>query len=218
MNEEKKFAKRSFLIPAYFILFLWLIKGAENIFDISFVQYSVYPGSWSHLAGIIVFPLIHSNIDHLLSNSLPLLLFGAGLIYFYPKSTIGVFASVYFVPGILIWLFARPSFHIGASAVIYGLAAFIFFSGVIRRDKRAIVLALLVTFVYGGMVWGVLPGRPSVSWEGHLFGALTGIVLAFIYRKRDPHKKYDWEEEDDDDDHEHGSKLEVSYTKGYPFE
>ena len=91
---------------------------------------------------------------------------------------------------------ARQAYHIGASGLIYGFVSFLFFSGIIRRDNRSIALALIVTFLYGGLTWGVLPIKAEISWEAHLFGSLVGIMFAFIFRKADPAPKYDWEEED----------------------
>ena len=208
MTEEK----RKFLISLYysmgFLLLLWIIKIIEVSFGISFIKYGLLPHHLSGLIGIITYPLIHANFNHLISNSIPLLFLGPGLFYFYPESAFKVFLIIYFLSGILIWLFARTAYTIGASGLIYGLVTFFFFSGIIRRDNRSIALALVVTFLYGGLVWGVLPIDKTISWEGHLFGSLTGILCAFIFRKYDPPmKKYDWEDEPDDDKPE---KLEIS--------
>ncbi len=206
--------KRKFLISLYyplgFILFLWIIKIIEVALNISFIQYGLLPHHLSGLIGIITYPLIHANFNHLISNSIPLLFLGTGLIYFYPNASLKVFLLIYFIPGILIWFFARPAYHIGASGLVYGLVTFFFFSGIIRRDNRSIALALVVTFLYGSLVWGVLPIDKTISWEGHLFGSLTGILCAVIFRKYDPPKKYDWEDDPDDDNH---GKLEISYDK-----
>ena len=99
--------------------------------------------------------------------------------------------------------------------MVYGLVSFLFFSGLIRRDTRSIALALIVTFLYGSIIWGVIPQNDGISWEYHLFGSLTGISCAFIYRKSDPYKKYEWEDEDDEGD---PAKLEISHDKGFPFD
>ncbi len=208
MTEEK----RKFLFSLYytlgFLLLLWIIKIVEVAFGISFIRYGLLPHHLSGLIGIITYPLIHANFSHLISNSIPLLFLGLGLLYFYPESAFKVFAIIYFLSGILIWLFARTAYTIGASGLVYGLVTFFFFSGIIRRDNRSIALALVVTFLYGGLVWGVLPIDKTISWEGHLFGSLTGILCAFLFRKHDPPaKRYDWEDEPDDDKPE---KLEIS--------
>ena len=100
--------------------------------------------------------------------------------------------------GLLAWMIGRPSLHFGASGLIYGLLAYVFFSGILRRDMRSVSVSLLVGFLYGSMIWGVLPIRPHMSWELHLSGGLIGVLLAFFYRKWDrvPVIRYDWEEDD----------------------
>jgi len=214
MNEDKQKLVSSLIIPLSFIVLLWLIQIFQVIFDVSFIKLGLFPRRWTGLIGIITAPLIHAGFGHLFSNTVPLLFLGIGILYFYPKSGIKVFILVYFVPGIFVWLVARPAFHIGASGMVYGLVSFLFFSGLIRRDTRSIALALIVTFLYGGIIWGVVPQNDGISWEYHLFGSLTGIFCAFAYRKIDPYKKYDWEDEEDDDEPE---KLEISHDKGFPF-
>jgi membrane associated rhomboid family serine protease len=162
------------------------------------------------LIGIITAPLIHSGFSHLTSNSLPLLLLGIGILYSYPKSAVKVLSLIYIVPGIFVWFFARPAYHIGASGLIYGFVSFLFFSGIIRRDTRSIALALIVTFLYGSIIWGIIPQNSGISWEYHLFGSLTGIACSIIFRKSDPYKRYDWEDEDNDED---GKNLEISHDR-----
>ncbi|MCF8242268.1 MAG: rhomboid family intramembrane serine protease [Melioribacteraceae bacterium] len=211
---EKENLKHSLIIPVSFITVIWMIKLIELIWSISFVQFGVYPKELTGLIGILFFPLIHGSLGHIASNTIPVFVLLLGTIYFYPRSSYKVIALVYFIPGIFVWFFGRESYHVGASAVIYGLVTFQFFSGLIRRDRRSIALALLVTFLYGGLVWGVLPIDQKISWEGHLFGALTGIAAAVIFRKWDPFKRYDWEYEEED----RPEKLEISHDKGYPFE
>lgn len=208
-NERKKFLF-SASVPLIFVAFLWLIKIIETIFNISFANLGILPRYTSGLIGIITYPLIHENFNHLISNSVPILFLGTGILYFYPKASFKVFAIIYFLPGILIWFFGRTAYHIGASGLIYGFVTFLFFSGIIRRDNRSISLALVVTFLYGSLVWGVLPVDGKISWEAHLFGALSGILCAFIFKKSDPYKKYDWEDEPDDDKPD---KLEISYDR-----
>lgn len=210
MTEEKKKFINSLLYPFLFIILIWLIKIIEIVFGLDFAIFGLFPRSLPGLTGILTFPLIHSNVDHLMSNTLPILLLGTGIIYFYPNSSKKVISIIYIFTGIFVWLFARPAFHIGASGLIYGFASFLFFSGIIRRDTRSITLALLVTFLYGGLIWGVLPLDRHVSWEGHLYGALVGLISAFVFRKSDPYKKYDWEDEPDTEPEE---KPEISYDK-----
>ena len=213
MAEEKDKIQfvRSLIILGAFLVLLWIILIIQQTFDLNFPYwFGLHPRTFSGLIGIITSPLIHAGFTHLLSNSLPVFLLAAGIIYFYPETAFKVIAIIYFFTGLLVWLFARPVYHIGASGLIYGFAAFLFFSGIFKRDNRSIALSLLVTFLYGGMVWGILPGQPGISWESHLFGGVTGIVCSFIFRKKDKHYRYDWEAEESDIPPD---KLEISYDK-----
>ncbi len=217
MNDEKRRLFVSIAIPLSFVLFLWAIKLSELFFHFSLAEYGLYPRRLYGLIGILTGPLIHASITHLLSNSVPLLLIGIGMFYFYPKASYRVAIMVYLIPGIFDWFLARPAYHIGASGLIYGFVTFLFFSGLIRRDTRSIALALIVTFLYGSLIWGILPVDEGVSWETHLFGALTGIFAAFVFKNLDPYKKYEWEDEDNSDDVP-PNKLEISYKDPPPWD
>jgi membrane associated rhomboid family serine protease len=112
-----------------------------------------------------------------------------------------VWGIIYILTGSLVWIFGRQSEHIGASGLIYGFAAFLFFGGIFRKNTRLLAISLLVLVYYGGIIWGVLPLDPRISWEGHLFGALSGIFAAYIFKNRGPKpKKYEWENEIEQDD------------------
>jgi len=198
MDDKKKFIT-SLILPVGFVFLLWVIKISEIIFNLNFTALGILPRSVVGIPGILLSPLIHANIKHLFLNSLPILFLGTGIIYFYRKSSYKVILIIYFGTGLLDWLFARKAYHIGASGIIYGFVAFLFFSGIIRRDTRAIALALLVTFLYGSLIWGILPLDNGISWESHLFGSIMGIFCAFIYKKSDPAIKYEWEYEDDNE-------------------
>ncbi len=215
MTEDKRKIIDAFIIPGTFVLLMWIVKLVEVIFGLNFTTLGIFPRSFANLPGIIFSPLIHAGFTHLFSNTIPMIFLGWGVMFFYKNASIKVFLSIYFFTGLLVWLFARPAYHIGASGLIYGLVTFLFFSGIIRRDNRSIALALVVTFLYGSLIWGVLPVDNGISWESHLFGALVGIVLAFLLRKSDPYKRYDWEDEDYLEDI---NKLEISYDKKDPFE
>ena len=199
MQDTEKL-RYSLTIPLIFVAILWLIKVGEIItgFQIGFL--GVFPRAMTGLIGILLAPVIHADVSHLASNTVPVILLWAGTIFFYRQVAFRVFFLIYFISGAAVWLFARESYHIGASGLIYGFVCFIFFSGMIRRNAQLLALSLLVTFFYGGLVWGILPVRGSVSWEYHLYGALTGILCAFRYRHLGPgRKRYGWEFEKDDD-------------------
>jgi membrane associated rhomboid family serine protease len=198
-----------FIYPLIFPILLWIIHIAALIADYDLYKMGLFPRSFTGLLGIITAPLIHGDFSHLISNTFPLIVLGWIVLFFYPRVSYFLFIFVYIVTGLLVWLFARQVYHIGASGVVYGFVSFLFFSGLFRKDNTSIVLALIITFLYGGIVWGMLPGLKGISWESHLLGAITGLVAAFIFRKVDPPaKKYDWEDEPDDFDVD---DLEVSY-------
>ena len=201
-REDARHIKRSFTIVATFTALLWLIKIFEMTLGTNFVEYSIYPGQLSRLTGILWAPLIHSSFSHLFANTAPLLILGTVLLYGYPKSAKIVIPVIYFGTGLSVWLFARPAFHLGASGLTFGFMFFVFSIGVLRWDKRAIPLSMVVFFLYGGMIWGIFPNKPDISYESHLFGAIIGVVLAVLLRNYDPpppEKHYSWEEDEEND-------------------
>lgn len=214
MSEERKKFLDSLKMPVLFLFLILIVELAKYISNNSFVQLGILPREISGLVGILTAPLVHSNIEHLFSNAIPLLVLGTSIYYFYPESSKNVIPEVYLFTNIFVWFFARESYHIGASGIVYGLASFLFFSGVIKKDRRAITLALLTSFLYGGLVIGVFPIKEGVSWESHLFGFLVGLVLAVLFRKKDPFKKYDWEDEELEEDIRN---IEISHEKENPF-
>ena len=200
-QDDRKRLKQSFIIAAGFTALLWVIKLIEVISGARLVQYGVYPGSLLGLQGVLFAPLIHSSISHLFANTAPLLILGTALLYGYPRSARIVIPVVYLLTGLCVWLFARQVWHIGASGLTFGFMFFIFTIGALRWDRKAIALSMIVFLLYGGMIWGVFPGRPGISFESHLSGAVIGLVLAVLLRDTDPRppeKKYSWEDEDID--------------------
>jgi len=184
-----------------FVALIWLIQLLDWALDLEPADFGVRPRQLAGLPGIFFAPLVHGGFAHLLANSPPLLVLGTAMLYLYPGAALRVLPAVYLGTGVAVWLFARGSAHVGASGLIYGLVSYIFVAGLIRRDRRAIAASLLVCFMYGALIWGLLPIEPGVSWETHLAAALIGIVLAIALRRRDiaPRVRYTWENEEDDD-------------------
>ncbi len=207
MQKSRELFKK-LILPLTFPILLWVIYLFTQLLEISTFKLGILPRSFSGLIGILTSPLIHQDLSHLISNTAPLIIMGLSIFYFYSKVAYKSFVIIYIGTGILVWLFAREAYHIGASGIIYGFVSFLFFSGIFRKDNRSIALALIIIFLYGGLIWGVLPLEKRVSWESHLFGAIVGVFPAFTFRKIDPPKKYDWEDEESDTPVE---KLEVSY-------
>jgi hypothetical protein len=132
------------------------------------------------------------------------------MVTFYRDVYVRVFFLIWLLHGIWLWVGGRPAYHIGASGIIYGLASFVFFGGVFRREKGMMALSLLVVFLYGSMIWGLFPLFEGMSWEAHLFGAISGALLSWYYRKSGIQRHvYDWELEDDDG-------AEMIFVEGEP--
>ena len=187
-------------IPLLFVVLMWIPFLAELAFNTDISWLGIYPREFKSLGGIFLSPFIHGDINHLMNNTLPMLVLGSLTYYFYrPVFYKAYFYSIFFT-GLLVWLFARPSFHIGASGIIYALASLLFFSGMFRKSYRLVAVSLIVVFLYGGMVWGVLPLKEGISWESHLFGGIVGGILALKYRKWVflEKKVYRWENDEED--------------------
>jgi membrane associated rhomboid family serine protease len=194
----KQNLRRSAIVVASFVGLLWLIRLVDVIFDLRLFRFSVYPRELEGLWGILFAPLIHGSWVHLFANTLPFFVLGTALLYGYPRSAMIAVPIIYFGSSLGVWCFARSSYHVGASGLTHGLMFFIFIIGVLRRDKLSMALAMLVYFLYGGMIWGIFPSNPEISFEYHFFGALLGTILAYFLRNLDPkfpEKKYDWEDE-----------------------
>lgn len=169
-------------------------------FNISLVHFGVYPRTIHGLIGIITYPFIHANWPHLFNNSTAIFILGSMLFYFYRPVALKSLLWIYLMSGLWLWIGGRESYHIGASGVIYGLFGFLFVSGLLRKHLKLMALSLLVVFLYGSLVWGILPIDHSMSFEGHLFGLIAGVLIALVYRKQGPQKpKYSWELVDEEE-------------------
>ena len=188
----------SLKFSAIVLIIIWSVKIFEIFFDYDFTEYGVLPRKFNGLIGILFSPLIHSDVNHLLSNSLPVIILCLLIFNFYSQIAKKIFIYLYFISGLWLWCIGRESFHIGASGLIYAMASFLFFSGILRKNSQLSAVALLVIFIYGGLFWGLFPIHKNVSWEGHLTGFIAGILVSFIFRKDGPkRKKYNWEIEED---------------------
>jgi len=191
--------------PGLFVLVLWIVFLLQETNQYNFTKLGVLPRDVRGLPGILTSVFVHGDLMHIASNSIPILVLGSMLFYFYKKIAKASFMWIWFVSGLWLWIGGRnsemhPTYHIGASTLIYGLATFLFFSGVFRRHLRLMAISALVVFLYGSIMWGIFPLKEEISWEGHLFGAIAGILVAFSYRGEGPQRRvYQWEEENDDE-------------------
>ncbi|MFO8129397.1 MAG: rhomboid family intramembrane serine protease [Bacteroidales bacterium] len=203
VREKHKFI-RSLIFPAFFLVLIWAVKLMEIVFDGSVSFLGIYPRELQGLPGILFSPFIHGDLEHLSANSFSVFVLMASLFFFYRKIAFKVLILIWLFTGIWVWVSAREAYHIGASGLIYGLAAFLFVSGIIRKNPRLMAITLLVAFLYGSLIWGLFPElfpEKNISWESHLLGLIAGGVLAIYYRKEGPQRKlYSWDFEDGDED------------------
>ena len=191
---------RIIAFPLFFIAFLWFIRIADDLFNLNLIQFGIYPRKFSGLIGILFSPLIHINYMHLISNSIPLLILGILVFYFYREVAFSAFIWVYFTTGFWVWIAGRPAYHVGASGLIYSFVCFLFYSGLFRRKNSLMALSLLMVFLYGSLIWGVFPFQEKISWETHFLGAVSGFIVAFFLRKEGPQREvYEWETESNSD-------------------
>lgn len=172
----------SLQFPLVAVAAIWIVHFYQMFSGFDPGEYGIMSRRLWGVRGILTGPLVHGSWGHLISNTLPLFVLSAISIYFYRKVAMRAFWMIYILTGTAVWFFARPVSHIGASGVIYGLVAFIFWNGIFRRSLRSIILAALVMLLYSGMFMGVLPDQEGISWESHLLGSLVGIFTSFWFK------------------------------------
>jgi membrane associated rhomboid family serine protease len=172
-GSQLRFAFQLFVVMALVELINLLSGRALN-------QFGLIPRETFGLIGIVTSPFIHGNLSHFISNMPPLLLFTI-LVFEHGRLRFW-FASIGIVVlgGLAVWFFGRPSIHIGASGLIFGYFGYLLVAGLISREFKLLFISLFVAIVYGGMLWGVLPTQPMVSFESHLFGLIAGVVMALL--------------------------------------
>ena len=206
MLSEKHKLFYSLFFPTVFLLVIWTVAIAEYLLGVRFVEYGLYPRTTDGALGILTMPLIHADFNHLFANSVPIFVLGASLFYFYRSIALRVFILIYLFSNMWVWGIGRDAYHIGASGLVYGLAAFLFVSGLIRKEPRLMAISMFVAFLYGSLIWGIFPElfpEKNISWEGHLMGMLAGVIFAIYFRKRGPQKRrYSWDFEDEQEQDE----------------
>ncbi|MDR0715030.1 MAG: rhomboid family intramembrane serine protease [Bacteroidales bacterium] len=202
-TEEKRDLRHAVMCSALLTAMPWAVQVVGAVFSLRLKQYGLQPLELTGLAGIFTMPLLHADWEHLVSNTPAMLLLIFGMFLFYKQGAWRILLCLYMLSGLLTWLMGRSAVHIGASGVVYALAAFHFMSGVIKKVPRQRAFALLVAFLYGGFVWAFFPtlyAGTSVSWEGHLSGLLAGIAFAFYFRDKGPEPPVDPFPDTDDED------------------
>ncbi len=198
MNSGKKLfsAAKTAFIP---VLLLWIVHFIKILGQFEWGDWGIFPRQVHGLYGILLAPWIHGDFTHLLSNSVPVFFLTTLILFFYQRIAIPSFILLYLLTGLLVWVFARPVYHIGASGVVYAMVSFVFWNGIFRRNMKSIVLALVVTVMYSGYFAGIVPGEKGISWESHLLGAISGILVSFFmrdYLESDEVEEDPWKDDD----------------------
>lgn len=193
-EKENRNLLKAMVVPVILLAMMMISYFLESKGWVEWRQFGIRPREPIGLLGVLFTPFLHGSLEHLFNNSVPLLVLGTSLFYFYREIALKTILWIALMGGFWVWVAARPSNHIGMSGVIYGLVSFLFFSGVFRKNMPLIAISLLMVFMYGSLIWGIFPIKEGVSWEGHLFGAISGIVLAFYFKEEGPQRKlYQWE-------------------------
>lgn len=194
-------------IPAIsFLAIIWLIFLINQTLFSSheFMRLGIVPATIKGLRGILFSPFLHASFSHLWSNTLSLFILIWFLFYFYSKIAPKVFIFLWLLSGLATWMIGRSAVHIGASGLVFAILFFLFFSGILRKYTPLVAVSLIVAFIYGGSVWSIFPITElidaTISWEGHLSGALSGLIMAVIFRNDGPQKpEVVWDEEEEDE-------------------
>lgn len=205
--------------PAAMLTTIWMVFLMNEAYDLNLNQWGVHPRSLGGFAGIFSMPFLHGNTEHIFSNSFPLFIAHALLIHYYPKESLKIWSILFFFSGFGVWLYAGAgSNHIGASGLVYGLVAFIIASALIKKNRKLLAAGGILIFFYGSMVWGIFPQlnfdlSSRISWEGHLSGALSGIITAWAFRNNGPENEvYFADEDEDDDEPDHDEWMQAQDT------
>lgn len=203
MKEKTLQAVRTLRFPFLFLLMMWVVHITKFFTTVNLAYLGIYPRHIAGLKGIVAAPLVHGDWQHLISNTVPFAALSAIIFLFYRRIAVKSFLLIYILTGLMVWLFARPVYHIGASGIVYGLVSFVFWNGIFRRSLKSIALALVILVMYSGYFLGVVPGQVGISWESHLCGALAGIVVAYLFKNT-----VEWDEEPK-------AELEESHDERY---
>ncbi|MEQ8323267.1 MAG: rhomboid family intramembrane serine protease [Vicingaceae bacterium] len=197
-NAEIKALLEDLRYPLLITTLMWMVKLIEFGGGINLGHYGLYPRQLYGIQGIVTTVFLHGDWKHLFNNSVPMLLLGWSLFHFYKEVAWKVLLWVILMGGFWTWISARENLHIGASGLVYGLFSFLLVSGFIRKHKQLISISFLVAFLYGSLVWGLLPIDYKISWESHFWGFVAGIALAIYYRKVGKQRqRHQWDEEEE---------------------
>jgi len=211
---ERKLFFHAIVKAIIIVAVLWIVFLINDIFGLNGNDYGLLPRDPKGLLGIFTMHFLHGDMKHLFSNSVPLLVLLFSIFYFFHKKSALILAMTCFIVGILTWIMGTEGIHIGASGVVYALAFFLVTISILKQETKLMAYSLIIIFLYGSIVWGFFPQLfpdKHISWEGHLAGAITGILLAFFYKNEGPVKKVYFEDEIEEKD------LEIEENNELPI-
>ncbi|MDA3865981.1 MAG: rhomboid family intramembrane serine protease [Salinivirgaceae bacterium] len=189
-------------VASMFVAIIGVLFIFQQFFSSGFCP-GIRPGSVDGLYGLVTYPLFHGSVSHLFSNLPPLFFLLAGLFYYFPRKFFPAVLSIWLLSAAFIWIVGHKGCHLGASGIIYGVAFFMAAIGIIKKQRNLGAFALIIVFLYGGMIWGVLPQEGNISWEGHAGGALSGILLAILWSKTPVYtEQFETKEQDEEEQEE----------------
>lgn len=163
-----------------FVTLLWVAEIVDTLLGNRLDAEGIRPGYSDGLSGIAFAPLLHAGFGHLIANSVPLLVLGFLILLSGVARWAAVTTLVWVVAGVGTWLFGGVgTVHLGASGLVFGWLTYLIVRGFVTRRPGQILVGIAVLMAYGGALWGVLPGQPGISWQGHLFGAIGGVLAAW---------------------------------------
>ena len=174
----------AFITLAVFAAVIWVVEIVDWAIGHRLDQYGIVPRTRDGLVGIAFSPFLHASWGHVVLNTVPLLFMGALIAFEGQRRFLTVTLIVALVGGALVWVFGRNAIHIGASGVVFGYFGYLVARAWYQRSLVAVLVAILVVGTYGTVILGILPSVPGVSWEAHLFGLLSGVLSAWITRRR----------------------------------
>lgn len=210
MSSDRNKFWQHVIITFLLIAVLWVVELLQYAAGFDFSDFANHPRHTDGLKGILFSPFLHNphSLDHLISNTLPLMVLLMVLLSAYTRIALPVLGFIHLGSGLLVWLLApQNTYHVGASGIVYGLALFLIASGLFRKDQNSVAIAIFVTLVYGGMVIGFIPAR-GVSWQSHLYGALSGVMMAFVFRRHHLPPPHPFESEATEEDKHFFEELE----------
>lgn len=184
---------------------MWVVFFFNIKYNLNLEQFGIKPHEIDGLKGILFMPFLHENFEHLFSNTVPILVAGFFLFYYFKNLTFIILSIIWLGSGLFLWFIGEQgTLHIGASGVVYGLVFFLLVSGIIRGNRQLAAVSLVMVFLYGSIMWGLFPEyvkllKENISWEGHLGGAISGTFTAIILLKKGPQKPIEKVQEDEDE-------------------